>query len=177
MREHYRIDEWEAAPAGADLVARAVAFHHFGRNVLVVDRHHVTIARLLRDGVRVAQTVMQPEDQQDKAMMLQRLAVQADRLGADELIFTSEAWGAPVVGPEDPRFGLRPGERDDRDEALMTYAAARGGLCHTWCSRFVRNPGGAILLEEADHFTGEPPFLEPLPAVWSEWPDESSVSQ
>ena len=93
MRERYRIDEWEVAPAGADLVARADAFHHFGRNVLAADRYHLTIAWLLRDGAHVAQTVLQPEDQQDKTMMLHRLAVQADRLGADELILTTEVWG------------------------------------------------------------------------------------
>ena len=173
MRERYRINEWEAAPAAADSVTRGAAFHHFARNVLVADRYHVTIAWLMRDGAQVAQTVMQPEDQQDKTMMLRSLAVEADRLGADELIFTSEAWEAPVVEPDDPRFALRPGERDDRGETLVTYAVARGGPCHTWHSRFARDSDGTIVLEEAKHGIGDPqPFLEPLLAVWSEWPDK-----
>lgn len=66
-RARYRIDEWQATPAEEDLEARGAAFHAFGRRVLVADRHHVKIAWLLRDGARVAQTVMHPEDQRDKA--------------------------------------------------------------------------------------------------------------
>jgi hypothetical protein len=173
-RERYRMDEWQAAPAEEDLAARGAAFHQFGRHVLVADRYHLPIAWLLREGARVAQTVMHPEDQRDKAMMMHRLAVEADRMGADELMFTTEVWEAPLVGSDDPRFGLRPGERDDRREALVTYAMARGRPCQTWLSGFVRDPDGAILLEEVEHHVGEPqPFLQPLLAVWSEWPDEA----
>jgi hypothetical protein len=178
MQERYGIDQWEAPPAGADLVARATAFHHFGRNVLAADGYHLMIAWLLRDGARVVQTVLQPENQQDKTMMLHRLAVQADRLGANALILTTEAWEAPLVEGDDPRVGLRPGERDDRREALITYAVARDGQCHTWHSRFARDSDGTIVLEEPNHRVEEPqPFLEPLLAVWSEWPNAPSVSE
>lgn len=146
--------------------------------MLVADRYHLTIAWLLRDGAQVAQTVMQLEDQQDKTMMLHRLAVQADRLGADGLILTTEAWGAPVVEPDDPRFALRPQERHDRREALVTYAVARDGPCHVWVSAFSRNSDGSIVLEEVHHEKGESqPFLEPVLAVWRAWSDESSASQ
>jgi len=173
-RERYRIDEWQAPPAEEDLVTRGTAFHQFGRRVLVADRYHLPIAWLLREGAPVAQTAMHPEDQRDKAMMMHRLAVDADRMGADELIFTTEVWEAPLVGPDDPRFALRPGDRDDRREALATYAIARSRPCHSWRSGFRRDPDGAILLEQAEHHVGEPRrFLRPLLAVWSEWPDES----
>lgn len=156
------------------MAARGAAFHQFGRHVLVADRYHLPIAWLLSDGSRVAQTTMHPEDQRDKAMMMHRLAAEADRMGADEFIFTTEVWEAPPVGTDDPRFGLRPTERDDRREALVTYAMARSRPCHTWRSGFRRDPDGAILLEGAEHHVGEAqPFLQPLLAVWSEWPNES----
>ena len=172
-RERYRIDKWQA-PVEDDLVARGAAFHQFGRHVLTADRYHLPIAWLLREGAWVDQTAMHPEDQRDKAMMRHRLAVEADRLGADELMFTTEVWEAPLVGLDDARFGLRAGERDDRREALVTYAMARSEPCHTWRSGFSRDSDGAILLEEAEHHVGEPqPFLAALLAVWSEWPDKS----
>jgi len=68
-----------------------------------------------------------------------------------ELIFITEVWEAPLVGPDARRFGLRPGERDHRREALVTYALARSWPCHTWRSGLGRDPDGAILLEEAEY--------------------------
>jgi hypothetical protein len=116
---------------------------------------------------------MNPGDQRDKAMMMHRLAVEADRRGADQLIFTTEAWEAPLVGSQGPRFGLPAGERDDRREILLTYAIARNELCHIWSSGFGRDGDGAILFEQTEHRVGDqPPFLEPLLLVWSEWPNE-----
>jgi hypothetical protein len=172
-RERYRIEELPAL-AEEHIGARGAAFHELGRHVLAADRFHLPIAWLLREGAPVAQTAMHPEDARDKAMMMNRLAVEADRLGADALIFTTEAWEAPLVGHDDARFGLRPEDRADRREALVTYAIARSGTCHTWHSGFGRDSDGAIALEDAKHHVGEPqPFLRPLLAVWSEWPDDS----
>jgi hypothetical protein len=177
-REHYGFQEWEPAPAHADLITKAEALHRFARNVLVADRFHLTIAWLLRDGAEVDQSVLQPEDQQDKTMMAQRLAIEADRLGANGLILTTEAWRAPLVEPDDPRFALRAQERDDRGEALVTYAVARNGPCHTWISVFSRDSKGSIVLDKAEHQTAESqPFLEPLLAMWQTWPADSATPQ
>ena len=177
-REHYGFQDWEPAPADADVTTRAAALHRFARNVLVADQYHLTIAWLLREGAPVDQSVLQPEDQQDKTMMAHRLAVEADRLGADGLILTTEAWRAPLVEPDDPRFALRAEEREDRGEALVTYAATRDGPCHTWISAFSRDANGSIVLDEAEYQTAESqPFLEPLMATWETWPDESATPQ
>lgn len=174
IRERYRLNDWHAASADESLAVRGAAFHQFARHILTADGYHLPIAWLVRDGVRVVQTAMHPEDQRDKVMMMHRLAVEADRVGADTLMFTTEAWEAPLVRPDDPRFGLRAGERADRSEALVTYAIAQNGPCYTWHSRFQRAPDGAILLEEAEHQVVEaPPFLEPLLTIWSKWTDRS----
>jgi hypothetical protein len=126
----------------------------------------------------VDQSVLQPEDQQDKTMMAQRLAIEADRLGANGLILTTEAWRAPLVEPDDPRFALRAQERDDRGEALVTYAVARNGPCHTWISVFSRDSKGSIVLDKAEHQTAESqPFLEPVLAMWNTWPADSATTQ
>jgi hypothetical protein len=175
-REHYGFQEWELAPADADFVTKAAALHRFARNVLATDRHHVTIAWLLRGGAEVDQSVLRLEDQQDKTLMAHRLAVEADRLGADGLILTTEAWRAPLVAPEDPRFALRAQERDDCGEALVTYAMERYGPCHTWISAFRRDGNGSILFDDAEHQTARSqPLLQPLLAVWEAWPDDSQT--
>lgn len=170
-KERYRLDEWEPAP-GLELPIRGRNFHEFARRVLSADGYHQPIAWLFRDGARVAQTVLHPEDHQDKAMMMRQLAVDADRMGANEFIFTTEAWEAPVVPDDDPRALLPAAEREDRREALITYAIARGDSCHVWHTTFQRNDDESIELAEPHYRAGGPePFLKPLVDVWSDWPE------
>jgi hypothetical protein len=175
-RDHYGLQEWEPSPADADLTTKAASLHRFARNVLVADRYHLTIAWLLREGANVDQSVLLPEDQQDKTMMAHRLAVEADRLGADGLILTTEAWLAPLVERDDPRFALRAQDRDDRAEALITYAVARDGPCHTWISAFSRNADDSVVLDEVQHQTAEAqPLFEPLLTMWATWPPDAGA--
>lgn len=174
-RKHYRVDDWVLPSPGTDVLSRGRAYHEFARHILIADGYHSPIAWLLLDGARVAQAALHPEDQRDKAMMMQRLALEVDRLGADEFIFTTEAWEAQVVADDDPRSKLRPADREDRREALLTYALARGGPCNVWRSGFARDDKGAIRLQATEHFVPPPPpFLGPLATVWATWAEDST---
>jgi hypothetical protein len=172
-RRRYSLDEWSPPSKRAELSERAGALHDMGKRMLVADGYHITIAWLLRERDLVAQHVLHPEDQRDKYMMMQRVAAEADRLGADEIIFIAEAWEAPAVEPDDARAELRPGEREDRTEVFVTYALRKGGPCHIWRTRFEHAKDGVKLDETETEEMPPPNFLQPLVRVWDEWPEAS----
>ncbi|MEK6273080.1 MAG: hypothetical protein AABM42_10605 [Actinomycetota bacterium] len=181
VRQHYGALDWERPPEGGDLYEQARVRHNWGRQMLGVDGYHHTIAWLFRGDVPLAQTALHPQDQREKQLMMERLARQANELGADGLIFSTEAWEAAEVGRDDPGAKLRPAEREDRREAFVTYCVRRDEPCRAWRSAMTRCSAGdeeesykkeEIELGEVSSFElDSPPFLHPLLAVWEEWPD------
>ena len=109
----------------------------------------------------VAQSTIHAEDEEQKHLMMDHLASQANELGADGIIFSTEAWEAPIVDEQDDRAQLRPGERKDREEAFVTYGLTRGGPCRIWHSGMNRSNGELVLDElrasEADRAVPESP--------------------
>ena len=97
------------APADADVaVASGAALHRFARNVLVADSlspDDCLAAEGRRAGGPGGNAARGSARQDDDGA--QAWPCEADRLGADGLILTTEVWGAPVVEPDDPRFALR----------------------------------------------------------------------
>jgi hypothetical protein len=78
-------------------------FHVSGRRFIVVDGYLETVAWILKGGHPLRQVAMRPEDQREKYLAIASLAEEVDRLGANELVFTTEAWEALAVGPDDER--------------------------------------------------------------------------
>lgn len=153
---------------------RAVAMHALGKRMLEVDGFHRTFAWLYRDGHQLSMLLIDPKDQQDKVIKIRAVAEEAERTGADALLYTSETWWASEVAEDDPRFALRAGQRGDREEALVTYLMQRNGDHHGWVTPFHRDGQGAVVLDdtlEQPEFNGRPLFA-PVLAVWERW-DES----
>ncbi len=156
-------------PRGKGVFGIAEFFHVSGRRFIVIDGYLETVAWILKDGHPLLQVAMRPEDQREKYLAIASLAEEVDRLGANELVFTTEAWEAPAVGPDDERAELRPGERKDRTELMVTYALRRGEKCRVWASRISRTESGEIELGEMTEREEDALFLQPVLKVWEGW--------
>jgi hypothetical protein len=165
LTEHHRL------VPGMSLSERARVMHEWGKQILKVDRYHRSLAWTFRGGSALPQVhAMDPEDQQDKIMKIRLLAGDIEQAGADGLIFTAETWHAHEVPPDDPRFDLRAGEREDRLEALVTYALVRGGPYRAFFTPFSRSAAGEIEfsdthMEEHDHIA----IFDAVLRVWARW--------
>jgi hypothetical protein len=109
---------------------------------------------------------MGPEDQQDKYVLMQKLARSVQATGADEVILTGEIWVAPHVELDDPRFDLRAGQRDDRTEALSTTGANSAGELVDLHTAFTRTDSGLVLSDVAPAAPLMFLFLRPVLLVW-----------
>lgn len=151
---------------------QACAMHSLGKRILEVDGYHRTLAWLYHDCGQVTTMILDPEDQQDKVVRVRRLAQEVQRLGADAVLYTSEAWFALPVDDNDPRAPLRPAERDDRLEMLATYLIRRDGDHAAWFTPFGRDSNGAVVLHGTQEQAGFSPlpFFAPVLRVWDSWP-------
>lgn len=114
---------------------------------------------------------MRPEDQRDKYLAITSLAEEVDRLGANEFNFTTEVWEAQAVEEDDEHADLRPSERADRTELMVTYALRRGEKCRGWASRTNRTETDEIELGEMTEREEDALFLRPILKVWEGWLD------
>lgn len=146
----------------------AEMFHKWGRHFFLTDKSLLTVVWLFMDGKPQGQIALEPEDQKEKYLSLERVAEEVDRQGANEIIFTTEVWEASSVEADDDRVNLRPGEREDKREALVTYALRRGGECRVWHSPIKRTDQKLQLGEITTH-QDVPMFLVPIIKVWERW--------
>lgn len=141
-------------------------YHEQARLFLSVEGGAASVAFLLRRG-RLLQTIdVQPDDQPDKWVLMERLAALVTALGADEVVMTNEVWWASPVSPDDPRFSLRAGQREDRLEALQTVGANAEGMIFDAVTPFGR-VGDRIVLDPPAY--GSPVlalFLGPVLKAW-----------
>ncbi|HEX7278873.1 MAG TPA: hypothetical protein VF255_04525, partial [Solirubrobacterales bacterium] len=115
---------------------------------------------------------LNPEDHRGKYLGIEQVALKVNELGVESLIFTSEAWQAPAVSPDDPRAELRATEREDRTEVFFTIAVQRGGKCQEWFSHMSRVESGELQLCDMKMLEVKPPpFLSPVINVWESWED------
>lgn len=155
---------------GMPVEEQAEAMHRIGRRVLQVDGFHRAYAWLHAAGKPVAQLILDSEDQQDKVVKTRLLAADVDRLGADVVFFVAETWLAEPVAPDDPRFKLRAGDRDDRREALVSYLLRRDGPQLMWASVFTRTSDGQIVFAEPSKTEfSDVSIFEPVLRVWRSW--------
>ena len=101
---------------------------------------------------------------------MEEVAQKVNELGVEEILFATEAWGAPALEPGDPRAELRAAERDDRHEAFLTFGLRRDGRCQEWRSNMSRTDSGELELAAMQAREIEPPpFFNPILTVWEEW--------
>lgn len=163
-------DEFENLPKSANVFDLGKAFHQWGRKILLADGHHLSMAWLLTPDKRLINIVMEPEDHREKYLSIEQVALKVNELGVESIVFTSEAWQAVPVPPDDPRAELRATEREDRTEVFFTIALQRGGECQEWLSNMSRNESGELQLEEMETLQIKPPpFLSPVMNVWKCW--------
>lgn len=170
-REYGHLTKHHRLVPGMPLSERARVMHEWGKQILKVDRYHRSLAWMFRGENAVPQVhAMDPEDQQDKIMMIRLLARDIEEAGADGLIFTAETWHAPEVPSDDPRFDLRAGEREDRLEALVTYALVRGGPHQMFFTPFSRSEAGDIEFSDTSkNELNHVPIFDAVLRVWAKW--------
>jgi hypothetical protein len=150
----------------ATMAGQANYFHALARILLERDGYHHLIAFVRRDGTTVRALEMQPEDQQDKYLLMEKVARMVRSTSADELILTGEMWMALYAPSDNPRVDLRPGEREDRMEVLATSAINRAGERIEIQSPFTHD-GAAIVLSDARQVaTLASMSLAPVLKVW-----------
>lgn len=148
------------------LEGRVRWFHHVGRGMIEADGDHASIAFLFRDGKQVQMLRLDPEDQQAKYLLIDKLAQAVIGVGADEVVFAFEAWFAShVVDVSDPRHRLRAGERTDRGEAFSTTGINREGSVFSLHSTIERD-GDRITLRDAEAVADFPIMLRPVFLAW-----------
>lgn len=168
LRKRYSDAPWAAPSAGGDLFDHARALHENGRRMLLADGEHVMIAWLYRGNRPISQQGLYPRDQREKFLIIEHVAMEATRLGANGVILTAEAWEATVPDPGDPLATLRAAEREDRTEALVTHALRRDGTMKSYRSPMLRVEGelklGDVTADDHHH-----PLLRPFMDAWAEW--------
>jgi hypothetical protein len=169
VMDRYSLTSLELMPTDIDVFERARLLHEQGRQMLLVDGGHVMITWLLRDGSVVGQLWLQPEDQRGKYLVMDTVATEATRLGANALILSSEAWEAIAVEADDPRADMRATEREDRHESFVTHVVERGGRSQTWRSIIQRTEQGVQLSVQEELEGAVPPLMRPLIDAWAEW--------
>jgi hypothetical protein len=152
-------------------IEHARYFHEMAKRIIVIDGMHWPMAFIFRRGEQVDLQVFNLEDQQDKIVMMRKLAADVERVGADMVIYTSEIWTAPAITDKhDPRARLRAGERDDRTEAICTYLFEIGAPSTTLFAPFTRDPTGSVILGETTETQRDDlPIFRPIFQVWKRW--------
>ena len=138
--------------------------HQVGRAVLENDGHHIMVMFAFRGGRRLATIVLEPEDQQDKYVLMEHLAEDILTYDADEVIVSGEVWMAPV--PEDEGLAwVRPADRADRSEGFTTYGVNREGRSLTLTTSFHRVDEKTVLgdIEASDIY---PNAMLPVRRAW-----------
>lgn len=161
---------------GMPMAEQVAALHEIGKVILTKDGFHGTYAWLYRGGDRVGQLAFFPEDHQGKIVAMRALASEVDEVGADAVVYAVEAWFAPAVPPSDPRFDLRATDRDDRQEAFLTYWLSRDGDRRLWTTIFGRDDEGQPVLQDTSTTElTEQPLFRPVERVWESWGADPDV--
>jgi len=175
--EHKESDDEEAEarygemlrsiPKSGDTFAGRVKWlHEAARGMFLRDGGHITVAFLIREGQRVATMQIDAEDQQEKYILLNDLGRRAASSGADEVIITAESWMASLLPESDLDTAIRPAQRKDRGEAVLTQALTRDGQTATLVSPVIRSGERIELGDVAEASDARPLNLMP---TWRAW--------
>jgi hypothetical protein len=184
-RERYGLDELKDRFAEQKKLAGSVSRdEHFlsssaalvemGRRMLAKDGYHETMAFLHAPNGKSENIAIRVEDQQDKYLVMERIAERVRLMQADQVFYITESWFAPE---DSVAQGQRAGESVERKEALYFLAVTARGPNHSreWFIPFTRDADGSVELEATHEGPPQfPLFLAPIFAVWAElYPCES----
>jgi hypothetical protein len=138
-------------------------FFEWGKHILEVDGHHITLVAFIFSDYPISFMELRPEDRSEKYLMWSKVAEEIKRNGAKAILAISEAW----VAPQDQQSPYRPaGESPDKEEALHLCAASASGEEFSFICKFKRIDG-KIVLGETNIIEGKSPFFfEPIRRVW-----------
>jgi hypothetical protein len=133
--------------------------------VLAIDGRHQTVLFTVREGQQVGANRLVFNDQQEKYLAFEAAARTVAMQAIDEVIVSGEVWIAEAVPDDDLLRHVRPGDREDRAEAFVTYGANRDGESLTLISEISREDGGLVFgqPEQSDVY---PNALDPIRRVW-----------
>lgn len=110
------------------------------------------------------------DDQQEKHLMMRKVAVEVQRTGATAVVLIAEAW---LARPDTVPSGGRAADAPDREEAVLVHVATADGRARSMGHRFRRNDDKIIFDAEPwtnDHDEASAALtlgvLEPVRAAW-----------
>ena len=152
---------------GQNTLRQAAELHfEYAKKLLIKDGTHLTIAFLRAGGKGLGMVHLELQRRYDKYLSMPKLALEIEKVGADEVILISEAWLA-FSNPKHP--GRSATDSPDRFEALDLMAASAAGEEIHLCAVFKRHGknGENIEFESTiDNVERPAPLLEAIRDVW-----------
>lgn len=149
---------------GDSMEERIRWYHGLGRTMLEADGYHIMVMFVFRGGRPIASIRLQPEDQQDKYVLMEHVADDLLTYEADEVIVSGEVWMAPM-DTDVERAWVRPADRKDRIEGFVTYGANQKGSSLTLTTEFDR-VDGKIVMQDIQESGVYPNALLPIRRAW-----------
>ena len=134
-RKRYGKDAWGGLKEADTFAAMAGTFFSEARRVMLRDNYHLPVMLLWKDLVPLDHIRAWPPDRRAKYMMMRDAAARARQVGANGVMYISEAWTARK---EDlPASGFA-AEARERGEALVMSAANADGEMFTLQAEIIR---------------------------------------
>lgn len=156
----------QAAPKDFEAVCKQ--FFEQAKWVMEKDGYHVFLVVLLLGNVPIAIHQLEPSDKADKFRMMNEMASEVRKVGADGVLMISEVWHAPFDASQ-PFKGAS--DCENKNEALLLVASDKSGKQFTFFSPISRMG----IFEKRAKVGDLEPFdsqrmniLEPIRNVWRE---------
>jgi hypothetical protein len=153
-------------PGSVDPLEWAPTYMEQAKRILTIDKYHNQIAFLFGPNGQFASFEGMPADHQAKYLLMNQLADEVKRTGATGIAFIADAWYVPenVEIPE----GKRPGDMEERQEALHVTAATSDGSVRELVTPYTRRSDGTIEFGETFDAAveGGSVFLLPVMQAW-----------
>lgn len=170
FKERYGVDPAKIYAESAEVHDHARSLFAVARKMFEKDGHHITIVILLRRGKPVDFHELRLGEHGHKFIMMRKLALQAQKIGADAAVLLSETWSAPA-NPAKPY--LRAAHSPDRMELLTATAVSKDGDPLHLSAKILRDANNVRLADTIEHVGGAHFAFAPLYAVWQKPLDEN----
>ena len=120
---------------------------------------------IYKDAKMVGMEGLAPEDQEDKYLMVRRLAERVKELDADGLIAIYEVWEAPEERRADGSL-IRAADSKNRREALILTAVHKDGRREVLRTPFRHTLLRRVILGETAKIEFDPLWLSPVLDMW-----------
>lgn len=146
--------DWEHAFSDlkdADAFEIAARLSSIACRMLAHDGYHSPIALFFKaSGQPLGLTRLNFGDQAEKYLAFRNLAEDAEKRGADTVIFIGEVWNAQIRKGEDITKMKRASDRPDRTEALNVQVATADGRSRCYHTPFTRDDSGNPVLGKTE---------------------------